>query len=202
MASLPRSVPPGDDAAKAADQGPSPISPRTDAAPRAIELSARAQRLLAAGELDGYRELFERDPRRSTTPTAATGPASAWSSRALSQAAMPRARALRRAVCGNRRRRGRSCSSDSRASPSCSTTPASPFTSCGASTPPEALFKAAKRLDPQLRAGGRQPGRARGATTNAAQRRSHSARAACARRAGKPCDSISQSAHDPPQACA
>jgi tetratricopeptide (TPR) repeat protein len=48
-----------EDAAKAADQGLSSISPRgEDGATLAIEFSARAQQLLAAGDLDGYRELF------------------------------------------------------------------------------------------------------------------------------------------------
>ncbi len=66
----PAPIPPGDDAAKAADQALSPVSPRSDgsAAP-AIELSARAQRLLATGKLDDYRELFDElgsitDPHR------------------------------------------------------------------------------------------------------------------------------------------
>ncbi len=66
----PAPIPPGDDDAKAADQGPLPISPRADrSAALAIELPARAQRLLTAGELDGYRRLFEElqtiaDPHR------------------------------------------------------------------------------------------------------------------------------------------
>jgi tetratricopeptide (TPR) repeat protein len=52
-------IPPTRNAAKATGQGSSPISPRADgSAALAGELSARAQRLLAAGELDGYRELF------------------------------------------------------------------------------------------------------------------------------------------------
>jgi tetratricopeptide (TPR) repeat protein len=51
--------PPGDDAAKAPDQVLSPVSPRSDgSATLAIELTARAQRLLAAGEFDDYRRLF------------------------------------------------------------------------------------------------------------------------------------------------
>ncbi len=68
--SSPAPIPPDNDAAKAADQGPLPISPHTDrSATLAIELSARAQRLLAAGELDGYLWLFDEidsiaDPHR------------------------------------------------------------------------------------------------------------------------------------------
>ncbi len=60
----------------------------------------------------------------------------------------PRARVDR--LC-SRRRRGRcgGARAASQASRSCSTTRASPATSCGASTPRSALFEAAKRLDPQ-----------------------------------------------------
>ncbi len=60
-------IPTGDAAANAAT---SPASPRSDnSAALAIELSARAQRLLAAGKLDSYRELFDEldsiaDPHR------------------------------------------------------------------------------------------------------------------------------------------
>ncbi len=66
----PAPLPPGDDAAKAADLALSPVSQRSDgSAALAIELAARAQRLLAAGELDGYRRLFDEldsitDPHR------------------------------------------------------------------------------------------------------------------------------------------
>jgi tetratricopeptide (TPR) repeat protein len=52
-------IPPSDAAAEAADQAPPPTSPRSDgSAELAIELSAHAQRLLASGEIEGYRELF------------------------------------------------------------------------------------------------------------------------------------------------
>jgi tetratricopeptide (TPR) repeat protein len=55
----PASIPPSHDAAEAAGQAPPPTSPRSGgSAELAIELSARAQRLLASGEIVDYRELF------------------------------------------------------------------------------------------------------------------------------------------------
>ncbi|HEX4115526.1 MAG TPA: glycosyltransferase [Solirubrobacteraceae bacterium] len=55
----PAPIPPCDDAAKAADQALWPVARCSDgSAALAIELSARAQRLLAAGKLDDYRRLF------------------------------------------------------------------------------------------------------------------------------------------------
>ncbi|HEV7939095.1 MAG TPA: glycosyltransferase [Solirubrobacteraceae bacterium] len=66
----PAPIPPGDGAAKAAGQAQPPISSHSDdSAALATELSARAQRLLDAGELDGYRRLFDEldsiaDPHR------------------------------------------------------------------------------------------------------------------------------------------
>ncbi len=66
----PAPFPPGDDAATAADLALSPVPQRCDgSAALAIELAARAQRLLAAGDLDGYRRLFDEldsiaDPHR------------------------------------------------------------------------------------------------------------------------------------------
>ena len=67
-------------------------------------------------------------------------------------------RALRGDLPRGRRRGGRGARARSRASRSCSTTPASPSTSCGASTRREQLFKAALRLDPDVPACAAQPG--------------------------------------------
>ena len=90
-------------------------------------------------------------PAITTTPRRATTPGCGWSRRGSPQPASPprTTQATQRYVAG-RRRRDRRARGRSRASRSCSTTPASPCTSCGASTPPTRSSRPRTLLDPAL----------------------------------------------------
>ena len=184
------------------DGPPLPTAQPPGTAPwTATDLPPRAQQLLAADDLDGYRRLFERiesieDPHRRY-----------WAGvslieRGLACAREHPGRAPARAV-GDARRAARStCSSTSPASRCCSTTPASRCTSSGASTRLRRCSRRRRRLDPQLAGRGAQPRRARRAPAPA---RSAAAPGAAARRAARARAGArwrSPSAPSPPRACA